>query len=191
MRRVYRITVSKMDDWTSKHQQISRNLAKCAVCDFSATEARGGRVQVTELAESASRKDPAMNKISIVALLAAVTATSGLALACPGHEGGKTSADANKDGKVTLQEAQAKAKSRFEKMDKNKNGVLAKDELEGRAKRMERADANKDGLVTFAESQTLVQAWFQKHDQNKDGALSGDELPHGKRGHGEGRGPKA
>ena len=133
-----------------------------------------------------------MNKISIVALIAAVTATSGLALACPGHEDGKTSADANSDGKVTLQEAQAKAQSHFEKMDKNKNGVLAKDELEGRAKRMlERADANQDGQVTFAESQTLVQAWFQKHDQNKDGALSGDELPRGKRGHGEGRGPKA
>ena len=135
-----------------------------------------------------------MNKITVVSLLAAITATSGFALACPGHDGGKASADANSDGKVTLQEAQAKAKERFEQVDKNKNGVLSKDELEGRAARMLHADANKDGSVTFAESQAQVQVWFQKMDANKDGALSGDELGRGKHGHPgghEGRGPKA
>lgn len=134
-----------------------------------------------------------MNKITVVSLLAAITATSGFALACPGHEGGKQSADANSDGKVTLQEMQAKAKTRFEAVDKNKDGVLSKDELEGRAARMLHADANKDGSVTFAESQAQVQVWFQKMDANKDGALSGDELPkgrHGKGGHEE-HGPKA
>jgi Ca2+-binding EF-hand superfamily protein len=134
-----------------------------------------------------------MNKITVVSLLAAITATSGFALACPGHEGGKQSADANKDGKVTLQEAQAKAKVRFDAVDKNKNGVLSKDELEGRAARMLHADTNKDGSVTFAESQAQVQVWFQKMDTNKDGALSGDELAqarHGRGGH-EGHGPKA
>lgn len=135
-----------------------------------------------------------MNKITVVSLLAAITATSGFALACPGHEGGKQSADANKDGKVTLQEAQAKAKARFDAVDKNKNGALSKDELEGRAARMLHADSNKDGSVTFAESQAQVQVWFQKMDTNKDGALSGDELAQGRHGHRgghEGHGPKA
>lgn len=135
-----------------------------------------------------------MNKITVVSLLAAITATSGFALACPGHPGGKASADANQDGKVTLQEAQAKAKARFDAVDKNKNGVLSKDELEGRAARMLHADANKDGAVTFAESQVQVQTWFQKMDANKDGVLSGDEVGRGKRGHGQGHqghGPKA
>lgn len=134
-----------------------------------------------------------MNKITVVSLLAAITATSGFALACPG-KGGQANADTNSDGKVTIQEAQAKAKLHFEQMDKNKNGVLTKDELEGRGKRMAKADANNDGQVTLAESQAQVQVWFQKMDTNKDGALSGDERPHGKRGHGgerEGRGPKA
>ena len=125
-----------------------------------------------------------MNKITVVSLLAAITATSGFALACPGHEGGKKSADANSDGKVTLQEAQAKAKTRFDAVDKNKDGVLSKDELEGRAGRMLHADANKDGAVTAAESQAQVQVWFQKMDTNKDGALSGDELAKGRHGRG-------
>jgi len=126
-----------------------------------------------------------MNKITVVSLLAAVTAMSGLALACPGHEGGgKTGADANKDGKVTLQEAQDKAKARFDQVDKNKDGVLSKDELAGRAGRMLHADANKDGAVTAAESRAQVQTWFQKMDANKDGSLSGDELPRGRHGRG-------
>lgn len=131
-----------------------------------------------------------MKKFTVVSLLAAITVTSGFALACPGHEGGKTSADTNNDGKVTLQEAQAKARARFDAMDKNKNGVLSKDELEGRGQRMLHADANKDGQVTVAESQAQVQTWFQKLDANKDGALSGDEMPRGRHGH-HGKQPKA
>ena len=126
-----------------------------------------------------------MKKFTVVSLLAAITVTSGFALACPGHEGSKASADTNNDGKVSLQEFQTKARARFDAMDKNKNGVLSKDELEGRGQRMLRADSNKDGQVTLAESQAEVQSWFQKLDANKDGALSGDELPRGRHGHGE------
>ncbi|HYO94470.1 MAG TPA: hypothetical protein VER33_08150 [Polyangiaceae bacterium] len=122
-----------------------------------------------------------MNKLHTVSVVAAISLASGLALACPGKGGGKMNADANADGKVTLQEAQTAARARFDKADGNKNGVLTKDELPGRAQRMARADANNDGQVTLAEAQAKAQARFVEHDTNKDGVLSGDELARGKR----------
>jgi Ca2+-binding EF-hand superfamily protein len=125
-----------------------------------------------------------MKKAYLFSILAVMTTTGGVALAGSGKGGAKM--DANKDGKVTLAEAQEGAKQHFQALDKNKNGVLTKDELEGRGKRFLRADANKDGQVTLTEAQTKAREKFQKRDKNKDGVLTGEELKHGhgdKHGH--------
>ncbi|HMJ12823.1 MAG TPA: EF-hand domain-containing protein [Polyangiaceae bacterium] len=97
--------------------------------------------------------------------------------------GGRGKMDTNGDGKVTLAEAQAGAKQKFERMDKNKNGVVTKDELSGkRARYLEKADTNKDGKVTLAEAQAKAQTWFQKLDTNKDGVLTKEEFHAGHHG---------
>jgi hypothetical protein len=120
-----------------------------------------------------------VKKIAFASILIGVTSLSALALA----HGGKAKMDTNGDGKVTLAEAQAAGKQRFERMDKNKNGVVSKDEIPGRGERfLAKADANKDGQLTLAEAQAHTQAWFQKKDANKDGVLTGDEFRH-HRGH--------
>ena len=120
-----------------------------------------------------------MKKIAFASILIGMTSLSALALA----HGGKAKMDTNGDGKVTLAEAQAAGKQRFERMDKNKNGVVTKDEVPGRAERfIAKADSNKDGQVTLAEAQAHTQSWFQKLDANKDGVLTHDEFRH-HRGH--------
>ena len=121
-----------------------------------------------------------MKKIQAVSVAIGITTLSALAFAHGGH--GKRM-DTNGDGKVTLAEALAGSKQRFEHMDKNKNGVVTKDEVQGRGQRfIERADSNKDGQVTLAEAEAKARAWFQKLDANKDGVLAGDELRHGHHG---------
>jgi hypothetical protein len=97
---------------------------------------------------------------------------------------GMMHADANKDGKVTIDEALTAGKARFAAKDANKDGVLTKDELGGRGEWLfERADANKDGKLTAAESEAFVRAGFTRFDANKDGVLTADEMPHGHHGH--------
>ena len=139
-----------------------------------------------------------MKKLSMLLGFAGLTALSAIAFADEArthggehgargeHKGGMMiHADANKDGKVTLAEALAAGKERFDKKDANKDGAITKDEVKDRGKRMlERADANKDGKVTRAEGETLVREIFTRFDKNKDGAITKDELPqrgqHGK-----------
>lgn len=68
--------------------------------------------------------------------------------------------DRNRDGKVTEKEMEAhhqareaeRHKARFAEMDKDGNGTLSADELEGpKGDRFEKADANNDGYVTKEE----------------------------------------
>lgn len=133
-----------------------------------------------------------MKPIPIVSALALVTAVASLAVAHPGMPRGQffERMDANKDGKVTLAEAEALGKARFSELDKNKDNVLSADELKGPHPRLQHADANGDGKVTLAEATAKGQAMFARLDTNKDKVLTRDELPSGGRGRGHGDCPK-
>jgi len=132
-----------------------------------------------------------MKAIPIVSALAIVTAVAGLAVAHPGMPRGQffERMDTNKDGKVTVAEAEALGKAKFTELDTNKDSVLSTDELKGPNPRFRRADANSDGKVTLAEATAKGQEMFARLDKNKDKVLTRDELPQGNRGHGQhGRG---
>ena len=117
-------------------------------------------------------------------------ALSGDELHRRGPKGGKgakgaKAADLNKDGKVTLDDSLAAAKTRFDKRDTNKDGALTKDEMGPHGQRMiAKADTNKDGKLSVAERDAGVRTLFAAKDANKDGVLSGDELRFGHRRHG-------
>jgi hypothetical protein len=132
-----------------------------------------------------------MKAIPIVSALAIVTAVAGLAVAHPGMPRGQffERMDTNKDGKVTLAEAEALGKAKFAELDKNKDNVLSTDELKGPNPRFRRADSNSDGKVTLAEATAKGQEMFARLDKNKDKVLTRDEVPQGNRAHGQhGRG---
>jgi Ca2+-binding EF-hand superfamily protein len=125
-----------------------------------------------------------MKKFHMFSVLAAVTALSGAAFA---HGGGRMFAhlDTNNDGKITLAEAQAGAQTRFTALDKNKDGVIAQDELgDGPRRMMKRADANNDGKITLAELQAQTGTWFGRFDKNNDKVITKDELAAAHAGHG-------
>lgn len=131
------------------------------------------------------------------AALASVAAAEG-----PHHKRGHffEKIDANKDGKVTLDEAKAAEKARFASIDTNKDGRLTTAELEAHhaSKRAEHAkakpermkkhgakffaklDANGDGVIDAAESAAKVEKMFARMDENGDGVVTKDEL--GRRG---------
>src|SRR5688572_17851787 len=104
----------------------------------------------------------------------AVTGFGAVAFA-HGGKGGMKKMDTNGDGKVTLEEARAAAKQRFQRVDADKNGVISKEEMKGRG-RLQHADANNDGQVTAAEAQAKSDAWFKKQDANNDGSLTKEEM---------------
>jgi hypothetical protein len=135
-------------------------------------------------------KETQLKKIYFVTAFGLVTAMTTAAFACGGGEHKGARADSNKDGKVTLDEANALLKTKFTEFDANKDNVITTAELGDRKKRMfERADANKDGKVTLAEAQATLGKWFAERDKNGDKALSGDEMGRGRgRGH---HGPRA
>jgi Ca2+-binding EF-hand superfamily protein len=123
--------------------------------------------------------------------------------------------DANRDGRVTWEEAWSFVNERFNAADADHSGGLTRQELNaarmsdrarrrGRAERMERMrgamfrslDANGDGTVTLAEIEPFAQARFRALDANGDGAVTRDELPrrgwrHHHRGHRRERGERA
>jgi hypothetical protein len=118
-----------------------------------------------------------MKKFHTVLGIAALTTIGGVALAHGGGRGGFGKADTNNDGKVTLAEAVAAAKTRFDRKDANKDGTLSGDEIRGRMRWMvEKADTNKDGKVSAAEHEANVRKHFTERDANKDGALTRDEM---------------
>jgi Ca2+-binding EF-hand superfamily protein len=119
-----------------------------------------------------------MKTIRILSVFAAVTALTGAALA-HGPGGGRMfeKMDTNSDGKVTLAEAQAGSQAHFTALDKNKDGAITANELEGKKGRMlKHADANNDGKVTLAELQAEGQKWFARIDKNNDKVITKEEV---------------
>lgn len=104
----------------------------------------------------------------------------------PGRRGGEgfEKMDANRDGKLTLQEAKDAAAQRFSRLDTNKDGVVTKEEAAAvqQKRQAERAekhfahlDTNKDGKLSKEEAH-MPDAHFAKVDTNKDGYLTKAEL---------------
>jgi Ca2+-binding EF-hand superfamily protein len=124
-------------------------------------------------------------------------------------------ADANNDGRVTLEEGRAWLAARFAEIDANRDGGVTFEEMrayararmgdrqppaemqqraEQRGQGMFRAlDANSDGRVTLEEVRPFAEAMFRARDTNADGALTREEaMPRGgerrgdRMGHGAG-----
>jgi Ca2+-binding EF-hand superfamily protein len=108
-------------------------------------------------------------------------------------------ADANNDGKVTREEANAWLAARFAEIDANKDGGLTLEETrafynsrrgegrsppEGMRERMEDrqasrfrfVDADLDGKITLPELRVMADAMFRSMDADSDGALTRAEL---------------
>ena len=108
-------------------------------------------------------------------------------------------ADANNDGKVTREEANAWLAARFAEIDANKDGGLTLEETrafytarrgegrgppEGMRERMEThqsarfrfIDADLDGKITLPELRVMADAMFRSMDADSDGALTRAEL---------------
>lgn len=145
-----------------------------------------------------------MKKTSIIAVtlttVAALTTTSVLARDGGGRDKqGRQGqmlkkADANKDGKLSVDEVVAQASARFDKSDADGDGVISLQEMtdsiqrqrdERRAKRMlERMDFNGDGKVTKDEIENRAKKRFAMMDRNDDGFVEKTELRKGRKGMG-------
>ncbi len=152
-------------------------------------------------------------KLSALALTATLAACApGMAQSDPtsGRGAGRMlqEMDANRDGRITQQEMQARVAQRFAEADANRDNALTMDEFrnamprrradapaptDGRFARMlemrfRMTDQNGDGRVTLDEAQATASAFFRGMDANGDGAVSQDELP--RRGRGMHHGPR-
>ena len=108
-------------------------------------------------------------------------------------------ADANNDGKVSREEANAWLAARFAEIDANKDGGLTAEEIrafynarrgegrgppEGMRERMEDrqaarfrfVDADLDGKITLPELRVMADAMFRSMDADSDGALTRAEM---------------
>lgn len=106
-------------------------------------------------------------------------------------------ADANKDGVITWEEAQAEAGKRFAELDRNKDSVI--DQADFDALRKENADyrvkrfihhfgADKDGKITREQFDKVAKERFAMRDHDNDGRITRGEM-HGRGGWmGRGRG---
>ncbi len=113
-------------------------------------------------------------------------------------------ADANGDGKVTLEEMTAARGEMFSRIDTNGDGLITEAELEAQgrekakkraARMLERMDQNGDGAISaeeFAElSERRAGRMFERIDANGDGAIDKAELEEMKsKGRRHGKGPR-
>ncbi len=89
--------------------------------------------------------------------------------------------DRDGNGSVTRDEMRTTAVERFEKMDANKDGRLTLDEIQAAhqaraAARFAEKDTNKDGKLSRSEVPKMPDEVFARLDTNKDGSLTPDEL---------------
>lgn len=108
-------------------------------------------------------------------------------------------AKADKDGAIVLDEVVKVAGERFDRMDRNKDGKLdredhnafAKEMTDYRVKRvLHRFGATADGKITREQAFKVAGEMFERLDRNKDGVISRDERPggwHRQRGPRDGR----
>jgi len=115
--------------------------------------------------------------------------------------------DANGDGKITQEEMQARAATRFGEADSDGDGAISRDEMLAQAmaraekrvdRMMGRLDADDDGTVSKGEMQQMrdkrMGRMIERMDTDGDGALSKEEFAqghgkghHGRHGKGHGR----
>jgi len=115
--------------------------------------------------------------------------------------------DANGDGKITQDEMQARAATRFGEADSDGDGAISRDEMMAKAmaraetrvdRMMDRMDADDDGKISQAEMQQMrgkhMGRMIKRMDTDGDGSLSKDEFGkghrkghHGMKGKGHGR----
>jgi len=145
-----------------------------------------------------------MNRLKFCAVFAAGVLLVWPAVAQPRGGGPRlremfNKADANGDGKVTLDELHAVRPEfpaeRFKGLDRNGDGALSKEDLPpgmgpgGEPGRggpplmalLKKADADQDQRVTLEElkaaAPAFIEEWFKKLDRNGDGALSKEDRP--------------
>lgn len=86
-------------------------------------------------------------------------------------------ADYNRDGWVTLAEARAHGRARFDRIDTNNDRVLSPHEIRRHDDEIARdAIRGRDRTVTYSEYDSGVRARFASLDVNRDGYLSNYEL---------------
>lgn len=92
--------------------------------------------------------------------------------------------DADKNGKISLNEIKPKAEKRFLKLDGNSDGNVTSAEIdswlnqqiERRKQRiMGRMDANNDSSISKEEVDRFIDAMFNEADSDKDGGVTLDE----------------
>ncbi len=95
-------------------------------------------------------------------------------------------ADANKDGVITLEEAQTRAVAMFAQFDRNRDGtidtadrdMMRKEMTEYRVKRfIHHFGADKDGKVTREQFDKVAKERFARMDLDNNGTISRDEMP--------------
>ena len=103
----------------------------------------------------------------------------------PRSERAFASLDADRDGKVTVNEWKPKAEKRFLRLDDDHNGTVTTAEIDAWLKRgierrkermLSRLDQDKDGNVTRDEVDAYVDALFNGADGDKDGGLTLAEI---------------
>jgi Ca2+-binding EF-hand superfamily protein len=134
-------------------------------------------------------------------VVAAVAAPLGGRALAHGHEGDHMfqKMDANADGKISVDEHAAAAKTMFETMDANKDGKVTAAEMEAAhekivgkaaagkdkgkqmsaAEKLKVVDTNGDGALSAEEHLAGSKAMFDKMDGNHDGFLTKPELEAG------------
>jgi len=119
----------------------------------------------------------------LVALGFAVLATP--ALAQIQRQDPFADADTNRDGQITLAEYQASRAARFDRLDRDRDGVIRMQDFPRIAVRGDRgadlermisaADRNRDGALTRAEMLASPPVAFAMADANDDGVLTAAE----------------